>query len=119
MAVPLSEKVAICYNSALEKRARDLVVLDLRGLSDVADVFIIATVNSVTQAQTVVTTIEGALREAGDKDYHIEGYKTARWTLIDAGDVIVHVFLQEARDYYGLERVWADAIPFDTVGLEK
>lgn len=113
MAISLSEKTALCYNSALEKNARDLVALDLRGLSDVADVFIIATANSRPHAQTIVTFIEKALRASGDKKYCIEGYETAKWTLIDAGDVIIHVFLQETRDYYGLERVWADATPFD------
>lgn len=116
MNLALREKAALCYNSALAKKALDIVALDVRGLSDVTDVYIIASATSRRHAQTIVDAVEEALRSAGEKGYHVEGYETARWTLIDAGDVIVSVFQEEARDYYQLERLWGDAEPFELEG---
>jgi len=113
MSLGLKEKAALCYNSALAKKAVNVMALDVRGLTDMADVFIIASGTSRRHVQTIVDYIEDSLREFGEKNYHIEGYENARWTLIDAGDVIVHVFQEEARDYYRLEGLWADAPPFE------
>lgn len=109
----LSEKTALCYNSALAKKALNVILLDLREVSSMTDVFMIAGATSRRHAQTIADAVEEALREAGEKNYHIEGYNTARWILIDAGDVIVHVFQEEAREFYQLERLWADATPFE------
>jgi len=105
----LVEKTILCYNSALSKKALEVSVLDVRGLSDVADVFLIASGTSKQHAQTIVNAVENALRLAGMKDCHVEGYQNAKWALIDAGDVVIHVFLEEAREFYGLDRLWADA----------
>ncbi len=112
MNLSLMDKTSLCYNSAVSKKALDTVVLDLRGLSDVADVFIITSATSRTHAQTIVTAIEKSLRVLGIKYYHAEGYNLAKWILIDSGDVIVHVFQREAREFYGLERLWVDAAPY-------
>ncbi|VAX24950.1 Ribosomal silencing factor RsfA (former Iojap) [hydrothermal vent metagenome] len=113
MSLSLKEKTALCYNCALDKQALDITVLDLRGISDVADVFMIASSTSIRHAQAIVDEIEKGLREAGEKTYHIEGYHSPKWILIDEGDLVVHVFSKDAREYYGMERLWIDAIPFD------
>lgn len=119
MTEAIIRRASLCYNAASSKKAIDLIALDLRGLSDVADVFLIATGRSRTQVQTIVDAIEAALRATGDKKYHVEGYETGRWALIDAGDVVAHVFDEEARDYYGLQRLWADAKPFPVETLPE
>lgn len=115
------EKASLCYNSALSKQAVDPVAFDLDGISDVTDVFIIANGSSTRHVQTITSAIEAALRMAGEKNYHIEGYQNAYWVLIDSGDVVIHIFSEEARSYYDLERHWLDAarIEFDpSVTLE-
>lgn len=90
-----------------------MLALDVSGISDVADVFIIASGNSRQQALAIIGAIEEALRSCGEKSYHIEGYENATWILLDAGDIVVHVFQPETREYYGLERLWADAVAFE------
>jgi ribosome-associated protein len=109
------EKTALLIHAAQEKKGIDIVALNVAGISDVADVFMIVSGTSTQHVQTIVTAIEAALRDAGEKDYHMEGYNVATWALIDSSDVVVHVFNEESRAYYGLERLWADAQPmFDT-----
>ncbi len=112
MNLSLSEKIELCCNAAMSKKADDVVALDLRGLSSEADAFIVAGANSNIQAQTIIDAVEEVLRASGEKKYHIEGYNSPKWTLIDSGDVIIHVFQREAREFYGLERVWGDAERF-------
>lgn len=107
--VAAEEKYSACYNSALEKKGLDPVAFDVRGISSVADVFMMVSGSSSRQIKAIVDAIEEALREMGEKEYHIEGYDKAWWVLIDAGDVVIHVFDQEAREYYGLEGLWSDA----------
>ncbi|MBI4665957.1 MAG: ribosome silencing factor [Nitrospinae bacterium] len=112
MTLTLSEKALLCYNSALDKKALDVLALDLRGISDVADVFLIASGTSRQQVQTIINAVEESLRGSGERSIRIEGYESARWALLDAGDVIVHVFQEETREYYGLDRLWGDAAEF-------
>jgi ribosome-associated protein len=97
----------------LDKQALDLLALDVSGVSDVADVFLIASGTSRQQVQAIIGAIEDALRSAGERRYHIEGYENATWALLDAGDIVIHVFQPETREYYGLERLWADASEFE------
>lgn len=73
----------------------------------------IASGTSRQQVQTIIGAIEEALREAGEKSYHVEGYENAKWALLDAGDVVIHVFQPQTREYYALERLWADASAFE------
>lgn len=113
MTLLLAEKARLCHEAADGKKALDIVLLDLAGLSDVADIFMIASGTSSRHVQTIVNAIESALRENGEKDYHIEGYQTATWALIDTGDLVAHIFYEETRDYYALEKLWADAALFD------
>ncbi len=103
------EKATLCYNSAVAKKALEPVMFDVRGLSDVTDVFIIVSGSSNRQVQVIIDAVESALRAAGIKKYHKEGYENASWVLLDIGDVVVHAFSEESRSYYDLERLWKDA----------
>lgn len=85
----------------------------MSGISDVADIFLIASGANRAQVQAIAGAVEEALRSAGEKNYHIEGYENAKWVLLDAGDIVIHVFQPEAREYYALERLWADALALD------
>jgi ribosome-associated protein len=95
--------------AALAKKARGLVVLDLRGLSDVTDYFIICHGTSTRQVQGISNSIEEALRETKRRPKHIEGYTRGEWVLMDYIDIVVHVFVEERRLYYALEKLWSDA----------
>ncbi len=102
-------KVALIVEAARERKAEDLVGLDVREISSFADSFIIATGTSDRHVRSVTDSIEASLKSAGDPPMGIEGYDEGRWVLIDCGDAIVHVFQQEVRDHYDLERLWSDA----------
>jgi len=102
-------KVALIVEAAQERKADDVVGLDVRKISSFADTFIIATGTSDRHVRSVADSIEAALKAHGDPPMGIEGYDEGRWVLIDCGDAIVHIFQQEIRDHYDLERLWSDA----------
>ena len=108
--------VRVAARAALEKKAIELVVLDLQGLSSVADFFLVCSARSAPQADTIAEAIRGALRAKGVRPRHNEGSAESGWLLLDYGDVVMHVFLEETRVYYALERLWGDApsIPVDS-----
>lgn len=93
----------------LEKNALDITMMDLRGITTMTDCFILCTGGSPAQVKAVVDHIDLKLRKGGLKPYHIEGYEGLAWVVMDYVHVVVHVFLPTQRDYYGLERLWADA----------
>ncbi len=93
----------------LEKKAREVIIMDLRGLTSVTDFFVLGTGDSDMQVKAIVDYLNEELRSENTKPFHIEGYDKLSWVLIDYIDVVAHVFLPEARDYYRLERLWADA----------
>jgi ribosome-associated protein len=93
----------------LDKKAEKLVVLNLQGLTTMSDYFVLATAGSDRQAQALADAVEMALKAEGRRPLSIEGYRTAAWILLDYGDVVFHVFHDEARRFYGLERLWGDA----------
>jgi len=95
--------------AASDKKARALVILDLDGVSLIADHFVICSANSTTQVQAIADNIEEKLEEAGIKLLRKEGYREARWVLMDYGACVVHVFVEDDRRYYSLERLWGDA----------
>ena len=96
--------------AAYDKKAEDIVVLDLTELSDVCDYFMIATGANNRQVDTIVDEIEEKVASAcGEHPFSIEGRDQRTWILMDYGSVVVHVFTPEARDYYRLEKLWADA----------
>lgn len=94
---------------ALDKKASEVQVLDLRGLTIMTDFFVIASGDNVQLVRAVCNGISDFLEERGVYYRRIEGWDEARWVLMDYGDVIVHVFLDDARAYYDLERLWGDA----------
>jgi ribosome-associated protein len=95
--------------AAQEKKAGDLVVLDLRGLASFTDFFLLATGSSNRQLKTIAAAIEEELAGNGVKPGHVEGYPHGDWILMDYVDFVVHVFTPRSRAYYNLERLWGDA----------
>ncbi len=91
------------------KKAKEIQVLKLADLTTVTDYFVICTGNSVTQVKALADEVEEKLAEMGETPLSIEGYRSAGWVLIDLGDVVVHIFTKEMREFYGLERLWSDA----------
>ncbi len=102
-------QLAACYEAALDKKAGEIAVLDLRGVTGIADFFIICSGSSQRQVQAITDNVEEKLRELGFKGYHIEGKETGYWVLMDFHDIVVHVFHQTARAFYALESLWGDA----------
>ena len=99
---------AIC-KAASDKKASDIVVMDMREISPSTDYFVICSANTATQVRAIADNIEDELSEAGVEFNHKEGYREGEWVLLDFGDVVAHVFMQEAREYYALEQLWGDA----------
>ncbi|MGH7227205.1 MAG: ribosome silencing factor, partial [Gemmataceae bacterium] len=94
---------------AAENKVRDVLVLDLQGITPLYDFFVLATGASRRQIHTITEEIDAALRQQGDRRLSVEGYESSKWVVQDYGDVIVHVFDEATRQYYGLEELWADA----------
>jgi ribosome-associated protein len=92
-----------------DKKAMDIVTLDLNQISLVTDYFIICHGNSDRQVQALADAVVESVEKAGERVRGLEGLETSRWILIDIGDVVVHVFHRDDREYYNLERLWADA----------
>ena len=110
MAIPSAEAVVrVAAHAALEKKAIDLAVLNLQGLSSIADFFLVCSARSAPQADTIAEAVRGALRAEGVRPRHNEGSAQSGWLLLDYGDVVVHVFLEETRGFYALDRLWGDA----------
>ncbi len=98
-------------NGIFEKKGEDVVKIDLRKLENrIADYFVICHASSTTQVDSISNSVEDIVRkEAGEKPLHVEGHENCLWVLIDYGDVIVHIFQEEYRNFYNLESLWADA----------
>ena len=97
--------------AAEDKQAKDIVILDLRGITSFTDYFVICTGNNQRQVQTIADEIDRQLRLQGDRAISVEGYTQGEWVLADYGDFLVHVFSQQAREFYDLERLWRNAKP--------
>ena len=106
-------KALVISDAALDRRAERIVALDVREVSSFADTFIVATGTSDRNLRSIADSIHAVLTRLGDRPLGIEGYREGRWILIDCGDVIVHLFQQEIRDHYDLERLWSDATVFE------
>ena len=107
---PLPEPVGHVVDAAREKKAENLVVLDLRQSGAFTDYFVICSGRSTRQMKAVVDEIEKRLKAIGCRPAHVEGYAGTDWVLIDCFDFIVHVFTPETRDFYALERLWGNAV---------
>jgi ribosome-associated protein len=94
---------------ALEKKAVEITVMDVRKVTDVTRFFVVCSGQSSPQVKAIADHVIDSCREAGLEIYHVEGYDSLRWVLIDLVDIVVHVFQPEVRRYYQLERLWGDA----------
>jgi ribosome-associated protein len=121
-AEELDERVCAALRAASDKKALDMVVLDLREIASFTDHFIIASGTNVRQVQAIADEVVEQLKKQGTRAARVEGYKTAEWVLVDYGYFIVHVFEDKARKFYDLERLWRDAarvpLPADIGGGE-
>jgi ribosome-associated protein len=95
--------------AADSKKAFDILILDLRTLTSIADYFVLCSGNSTTQVGAISDGVEESLAKAGIHASHVEGGPRAQWLLIDYGDVVVHIFEEQTRAYYSLEKLWGDA----------
>jgi ribosome-associated protein len=102
-------KALECARAALDKKAVDLVVLDVTGLTSIADYLVICTGRSDRQVQAIATAIDEELRKRGVRPIAVEGMTRGQWVLLDYTDVIVHVFYKPVREFYDLERLWEHA----------
>ena len=100
-----------------EKLAENIVAIDLRGTSPFADYFVIASGSNTNQIQAMVDNVEEEMFKAGFDDPKVEGYNTASWILLDYKDVIVHVFSEDDRAFYNIERIWRDGKEVDINSL--
>lgn len=103
--------------AADDKRAEDIVVLNMQGISLIADYFLICHGNSDKQVQAIARELKDKANEEGYDVKRMEGFDEAKWVLVDLGDVVAHVFHRDERSYYNLERLWGDA-PIENVQSE-
>ncbi len=103
------ETALLSAEAADAKKAFDILVLDLRGLTFITDYFVICSGGSTTHVGAVADWVHQTLAKDGTHPSHIEGGSEASWVLMDYGDVVVHIFDEQARTYYSLERLWGDA----------
>lgn len=109
-SLELSEKVVRVLD---QKKADDIRLLRIRDLTILADYFVIASGTSTTQVKALVDEVDFQMSQLGFEPAFIEGYRSDNWIVLDYHDVIVHIFLKDTREYYDLERMWADAERID------
>ena len=107
------DRACLCARVAADNKARDVVVLDMRGVTQIYDFLVLTTGASRRQMHAIAEEVDAAMRDAGDRRLGIEGYDASRWIVQDYGDVVVHIFDAGAREYYALEDLWADAKAVD------
>ncbi|WP_322904870.1 ribosome silencing factor [Paenibacillus campi] len=115
MALNPEQLMQLAVDAAESIKAQDMVVLDLKGISLVADYFVICHGNSDTQVRSIAAEVRKRAHEANVNIRGMEGVNAARWVLIDLGDVVVHIFHRDEREYYNIERLWSDAKVVGTV----
>jgi ribosome-associated protein len=93
----------------LDKKATDALILQVAPLTTIADYLVIGSADSDRQASAIADHIDGILSRSGSKPLSVEGRRSSQWVLMDFGDVIVHIFRQDVREHYALERLWSDA----------
>ena len=103
----------LCARVAEDNKARDIVVLDMRGVTPLYDYFVLATGTSRRQIHNLAEEIDAGMTAEGEVRLGIEGYESGRWVVQDYGDIVVHLFDADTRSYYGLDDLWADARRLD------
>ena len=109
----LMDIIKLAAEAANDKKARDLVALDISAIASFADQFLICTGDSSRQIQAISDEIEMRLKASGVRPYQIEGRQNAEWVVMDYSDLVVHIFSKTARAYYDLERLWRDAVQIE------
>jgi ribosome-associated protein len=105
----LDERIVAAVNAASDKKALNIVILDLREIASFTDYFVITSGTNERQVQAISDEVYDTLKKAGSPAARVEGYKTAEWILLDYGDFIVHVFEEKSRKFYDLERLWRES----------
>ena len=103
------DRACLAAHVATENKGRDVLVLDMRGITPLYDFFVLVTGASRRQIHTIIEEIDDAMHERGDRRLSVEGYESSKWVVEDYGDVVVHVFDDPTRQYYAIEELWADA----------
>ena len=109
----------LAYKALDDKKAQDIRIMDISKISVLADYFIIASGSNRNQVQAMADNVDEILEKAGHSARQIEGYNTANWILLDYGDIIIHIFDQENRLFYDLERIWKDGAAIELAELEE
>jgi len=107
------DRALLCARVADDNKARDILVLDMRGLTAWYDFFVIVNGSSRRHIHTIVEEIDDAMSAEGIRRLGVEGYESGKWVVQDYGDILVHVFEPDTRQYYALEELWADAKRLD------
>lgn len=113
----LPRQVHLAAAAAADKKAEDLLALDLRKAAGFTDFFVICSGTNSRQIRAIADGVTEALRAEGVKPAHVEGYDRSEWILLDYFDFVVHIFAKETRMFYGLERLWGNAEPVELAGL--
>ncbi len=107
------EMIAVAVQALDSKKGKDIRVLYTEEQTSLAEYFVICNGTSTTQVRALADAVEEAMSKAGEEPHHVEGHRGGEWTLLDYSAVVVHVFTEEAREFYSLERLWSDAAPVD------
>nr|WP_041701761.1 ribosome silencing factor [Gottschalkia acidurici] len=113
----MDERISIIVKAGDDKKAFDIKALDISGLSTISDYFIILSGNSQRQALSIADEIEDKMHEHGHQLLNKEGHQSGNWILLDYGDILVHVFYKDDREFYDLERLWKDAKSIDVENI--
>ena len=113
------ESAMLLANTLDGKKGEEIKVLKTEGLTTLADYFVICTATSTTQVKALADECEKVMKEHGELPHHVEGHRGGTWILMDFSSVVVHLFMDEARQFYELERLWKDAAEVDLSGVLK
>ena len=112
------KEMALTAAKALdEKKGGDIAAIEITEQTTLADYFVLCTATSTTQIKALADVCEKMLKDAGEPPHHVEGHRGGTWILLDFSSVVVHIFNEEAREFYDLERLWSDATPVDLTGV--
>ena len=113
----INKQIKTIYDALMDKKAFDIRIIDISNVSDISDYFIIADGSNRNQVQAMCDNVEEFMLQIGKKPKSVEGYADGGWILLDYYDIIVHIFSDEARRFYDIERIWSDGRQIAIEGL--